>query len=140
MVNATLFLTDMSKPHHGKLHCADDGHWFFSPGISTDLNKRISLLDFEANCHTLLDSAQLFRGHSKLQCVYQAWNQVQLCTSVLRHVSTHGLTSLIAPTSLKNHLHMILTRKFGMMRMMKSTMVLLCYLPGKLLLKINFIN
>jgi len=111
MVNATLFLTDMSKPHHGKLHCADDGHWFFSPGISADLNKRISLLDFEANCHTLLDSAQLFRGHSKLQCVYQAWNQVQLCTSVLRHVSAHGLTSLIAPTSFKNHLHLNDTAK-----------------------------
>jgi hypothetical protein len=55
-VNATLFLTDMSKPHHGKLHCTTDDHWFFSPGVSTDITKRISLSNFEENCHTLLDS------------------------------------------------------------------------------------
>jgi hypothetical protein len=87
-----------------KLHCADDGLWFFSPGVSTDVRKRFFLLNFEANCHTLLDSTQLFRGYSKFQRVYQACNQVQLHSYVLRHVSAHGLTSLIAPTSLKNHL------------------------------------
>jgi hypothetical protein len=94
----------MSKPRHGKLHRTTDGHWFFSPGVSTDITRRISLPNFEENCHTLLDSAQLFRGHSEFQGVYQARNQVQLHTCVLHHVSAHGLTSLIAPTSLKNHL------------------------------------
>jgi hypothetical protein len=101
--NVTLFLKDMSKPRHGKLHCDSEGHCFFCPGTSTDPSKRLPIHDLVANCQMLLDSAQLFKGHAKFQRVYQARNQLQLCTCVLRHVSAHGLTSLIAPTSLKDH-------------------------------------
>jgi hypothetical protein len=51
----------------------------------------------------LLDTGQLFRGHTKFARVYQARQQVQLHDSVLRHVLAHGLESLIAPASLKQH-------------------------------------
>jgi hypothetical protein len=59
-----------------------------------------------ANCQELLDSGQLFRGHAKFRNVYDARNQGNLQTCVLRHISAHGLKSLIAPTSLKSHLNM----------------------------------
>jgi hypothetical protein len=35
--------------------------------------------------------------------VYNAHAQIQLKDSILRHVSAHGLTSLVAPTSLRMH-------------------------------------
>ncbi len=56
-----------------------------------------------ANCQELLDSGQLFRGHPKFCNVYDAYNQGSLRGCVLRHVSAHGLKSLLAPTSLKSH-------------------------------------
>jgi hypothetical protein len=54
----------------------------------------------------LLDTGQFFRGHAKFRRVYNTRNQIQLQDCVLRHVSAHGLTSIIAPTSLKHHLNM----------------------------------
>jgi hypothetical protein len=98
---ATLFLPNMSKPRHGRLHV--DNNWSFSPGTSTDITKHIPLPDLLANGRTLLENAQLFRGHTKFRRVYQACNQLHLRTCILRHVSAHGLTSLVAPTSLKQH-------------------------------------
>jgi len=64
-----------------------------------------------ANCQHLLDSAQLFRGHTKFTKVYQARNQEQLKSCVLRHVSTHGLQSLLIPPSLKHHSRLSLNDK-----------------------------
>lgn len=43
------------------------------------------------------------RTHAKFKNVYDARNQVSLCTCALCHVSAHDLQSLIAPTSLKHH-------------------------------------
>jgi hypothetical protein len=100
---ATLFLPNMSKPRHGRLHVDSDNNWSFSPGTSTDITKHIPLPDLLANGRTLLENAQLFRGHTKFRRVYQARNQLNLRTCILRHVSAHGLTSLVAPTSLKQH-------------------------------------
>jgi hypothetical protein len=51
-------------------------------------------------------TGQLFRGHAKFRRVYNTRNQVQLRDCVLRHVSAHGLMSIIAPTSLKHHMNM----------------------------------
>ena len=101
--NATLFLSSMTKPKHGKLTCDQDHNWFFCPGGTSDTSKFIPLKDFAADCQSLLDSAQLFKGYTKFQRVYQARSQIQLKNCVLRHVSAHGLMSLIAPSSLKNH-------------------------------------
>lgn len=101
--NATLFLSDMSKPGHGKLHNDDNNQWYFKPGNTSDPSKYIHLADFVSTCQSLLDSAQLFKGHTKFARVYQARNQVQLSTCVLRHVSAHGLSSFVAPSSLKQH-------------------------------------
>jgi hypothetical protein len=50
-----------------------------------------------------MDTGQIFRGHSKFKRVYNTRHQVQLQDSILRHVSAHGLTSLVAPSSLKTH-------------------------------------
>ncbi len=61
------------------------------------------LSDFVASCQNLLDTGQLFRGHAKFKNVYDARNQLSLRDCVLRHVSAHGLKSLIPPTSLKAH-------------------------------------
>jgi hypothetical protein len=98
---ATLFLPEMSKPRHGTLLC-DSGHtWFFCPGATKDSSKFIALPALVENCQTLLENANLFRGYAKFKRVYQARSQVQLKTCVLRHVSAHGLTSLLAPSSLK---------------------------------------
>jgi len=99
--NATLFLADMPKPRHGKLQQSSDNCWHFFPGKGT--SNSIPLDDLEANCQTLLDSGQLFRGHTKFRNVYDTRNQVSLQQCVLRHVSAHGLHSLIAPASLKHH-------------------------------------
>lgn len=72
-------------------------------GNSTDLSQGILLHDLSANFQQLLDTGQLFKGHTKFRRVYNTRAQVQLKDSVLRHVSAHGLTSLIAPTSLNYH-------------------------------------
>jgi hypothetical protein len=72
-------------------------------GNSTDLSQGILLHDLSANFQQLLDTGQLFKGHTKFCLVYNTRAQVQLKDSVLRHVSAHGLTSLIAPTSLNYH-------------------------------------
>jgi hypothetical protein len=98
--NATLFLTTMSKPRHGTLQVDENNIWSFFPGKSEE---GFTLPDLEANCHELLRTGQLFRGHAKFRNVYNARNQASLTTCVLRHVSAHGLRSLIAPTSLKSH-------------------------------------
>jgi hypothetical protein len=99
--NATLFLTDMPTPCHGILRQLSNNCWHFYPGKGT--SDGIPLNDLDANCQTLLDSGQLFRGHTKFRNVYDARNQVSLQQCVLRHVAAHGLQSLIAPTSLKHH-------------------------------------
>jgi hypothetical protein len=99
--NATLFLADMPKPRHGKFQKSSDNCWHFFPGKGT--SDSIPLTDLEATCQTLLDSGQLFRGHTKFRNVYDTRNQVSLQQCVLCHVSAHGLHSLIVPSSLKHH-------------------------------------
>jgi hypothetical protein len=101
--NATLFLTTMSKPCHGTSQCGSNNVWYFYPGKSTE---GIELSDLTVNCQALIDTGQLFRGHAKFRNVYNARNQVCLTECVLRHVSAHGLKSLVAPTSLKAHTSM----------------------------------
>jgi hypothetical protein len=101
--NATLFLSTMIEPRHGKLRQDSSQNWIFCPGNLVDITQGIPLLDLPANFQTLSDTGQLFRGHCKFRCVYNARAQVQLRNCVLRHVSAHGLTSLVAPSSLKNH-------------------------------------
>jgi len=64
------------------------------------------LPDVVANCHDLLETGQLFHGHAKFRNVYDTRNQGSLRACVLRHVSAHGLKSLIAPTLLKAHWNM----------------------------------
>jgi hypothetical protein len=59
----------------------------------------------------LLDTGQRFRGHTKFCRVYHAKNQIQLCDCVLHHVSAHGLMSLVAPSSLKQHTKLTSTDK-----------------------------
>lgn len=101
--NVTLFLNSMTKPRHGKLFQQENTDiWTFCPGNTTDLAKGIVLDDLSSNCQSLLDTGQLFRGHAKFHRVYQTRNQFQLWHCVLRHVSTHGLYHLVAPTSLKH--------------------------------------
>jgi hypothetical protein len=97
---ATLFLTDMSKPCLGRLYSDDNGSWYFCFGKSSDITKGIVLPDFHANYRSLLDSGQIFQGHTKFHKVYQGRNQAQLQDCILRHVSAHGLRCLIAPSSL----------------------------------------
>jgi hypothetical protein len=99
-VNATLFLTTMSKPCHGTLQCGNNNVWYFYPGKSTE---GIELSDLTANCQALIDTGQLFCGHAKFCNVYNATNQVCLTECVLCHVSAHRLKTLVAPTSLKAH-------------------------------------
>jgi len=101
---ATLFLENMSKPRHGTLNLSSrDSSCYFFPGKSTE---GVILHDLEANCQGLLDLGQLFRGHAKFKNLYNARTQVSLQNCVLRHVSAHGLRSLIAPQSLKHHHNM----------------------------------
>jgi hypothetical protein len=101
--NTTLFLSSMSKPHHGKLRLDSKQQWIFTPGNSTDLSKGILLVVLVSNFQQLMDTGQLFKGHTKFYRVYHTRTQVQLKDSVLRHVSTHGLQSLVAPISLSSH-------------------------------------
>jgi len=99
---AMLFLHNMSKPRHGQLYL-NDGQWYFCFGNSKDFEKGVQLLDFSNQHQSLLDTGQLFWGHTKFSRVYQARHQAQLHNYILQHVSAHGLDSLIAPTSLKHH-------------------------------------
>jgi hypothetical protein len=92
----------MSKPRHGTLHLSTGGLWSFYPGKSAGTNS-IPLPDLSANCQELLDTGQLFKGHAKFKNVYDARNQLSLRDCILRHVSAHGLKSLLAPLSLKHH-------------------------------------
>jgi len=92
----------MSKPRHGTLQLLPDDTWSFIPGKGTT-STGISLPDFSANCQELLDTGQLFRGHAKFKNVYDTRNQLCLRECVLRHVSAHGLHSLVTPSSLKAH-------------------------------------
>ena len=78
----------------------DHKNWYFFAGKSTD---GTLLPDFVANVQSLLDTGQLFRGHTKFKTVYDTRTQLGLRDCVLRHVSAHALVSLIAPTSLKAH-------------------------------------
>jgi hypothetical protein len=64
------------------------------------IEKGLLLPDLVANYHHLLDSGQLFKGHAKFKNVYDSRSQFQLRDCVLRHVSAHGLHSLIPPSSL----------------------------------------
>jgi hypothetical protein len=100
---ATLFLHTMSKPNHGRLHTNSTGDWVFCKGNKSDLSKGIILPDLSADCYRLLESGQLFKGHTKFSRVYQACQQAHLTDCVLRHISAHGLQSLIPPSSLKHH-------------------------------------
>jgi hypothetical protein len=84
---ATLFLSNMSKPRHGHLYQNESNEWILCTGNNKDLTKGILLPDLAAQYQTLLDTSQLFCGHSKFTKVYQARNQLHLCDSVLRHVS-----------------------------------------------------
>ncbi len=102
---------NMPKPRHGCLYENSDGQWLFCPGYQFVLSKAINLPDLSANCQNLLDTGQLFKGHTKFHCVYQARHQVSLKDSVLRHISAHGLQSFIAPKSLKQHQSMSSTDK-----------------------------
>jgi hypothetical protein len=101
--NATLFLTHMSKPRHGKLYLNSLDQWVFCPGNSKDLSHGIELPDLSSTYQTLVDTGQFFRSHTKFKRVYNTRSQVQLRNSILRHVLAHGLTSLVAPSSLKAH-------------------------------------
>jgi hypothetical protein len=101
---ATLFLNDMAKPRHGRLRLhSSDKEWYFCPGNTSDFSKGTVIHDLTANCQQLMESSQLFRGHAKFPRVYQARHQTLLQSCVLRHVSAHGLQSLIPPASLKHH-------------------------------------
>jgi hypothetical protein len=100
---ATLFLNHMSKPRHGRLYSNSDGEWIFCTRNRSDLSKGTILHDLLADCHVLLESGQLFKGHAKFPKVYQAHSQAQLTDCVLRHISAHGLQSLVPPSSLKQH-------------------------------------
>ncbi len=98
--NTTLFLNDMSKPRHGTLQLGQDNNWYFCAGKST---QGTLLPDLSANIQSLLDTGQIFRGHTKFKTVYDTRTQLGLRDCVLRHVLAQGLTSLLAPTSLKAH-------------------------------------
>jgi hypothetical protein len=62
----------MSKPNHGRLYEQDGGNWVFCSGNKFDLSKGKLLKDLSATAQQLLDSGQLFRGHTKFNQVYQA--------------------------------------------------------------------
>ena len=105
VANAILFLDNMSKPRHGVFRqSGPDSEWFFYSGKSTV--NGIALPDLSANFQTLADTGQLFKGHKKFKNVYDVRAQLGLCDCVLRHVSAHGLKSLLAPTSLCAHASM----------------------------------
>jgi len=102
-VNATLFLSSMSRPRQGKLRLDSTDNWIFTPGNTIDLAQGILLKDLSSNAQNLIETGQLFKGHTKFRRVYTARNQAQLRESVLQHFSAHGLTSLIPPATLSSH-------------------------------------
>jgi len=51
--NATLFLSNMMKPHHGKLYLDADSQCFFCPGHSQDLSQGTILQDLSSNFQML---------------------------------------------------------------------------------------
>jgi hypothetical protein len=65
--NTTLFLSSMPKPRHGKLRLDSEQQWVFAPGNSINLSKGIILDDLSSNFQQLLDTFQLFKGHTKFQ-------------------------------------------------------------------------
>jgi hypothetical protein len=71
------------------------------PGTLVDPEKGLVLANLPSNCQQLMDTGQLFRGHTKFLRVYQMRNQVHLRDCVLRHVTAHGLSFFVAPSSLK---------------------------------------
>jgi hypothetical protein len=89
--NTTLFLSDMPKPCHGALRFTADKKWLFQPDKTLEDHHGILLPDLEANSQTLLDTGKLFCGHTKFKYVFDTENQISLQTSVLCHVSAHGL-------------------------------------------------
>jgi hypothetical protein len=94
----------MVKPRQGKLFLNAQHQWIFCPGNTKDVTQGIPLPDLTSTFQTLLNTGQLFRGHTKFKRVYNTRLQIQLRTSVLRHASAHGLTSLLALSSLKTNL------------------------------------
>jgi len=101
--NVTLFLSNMQKPRHGKLYQNSALEWVFCSGNSADVSNGVVLPNLLASIQQLSDSGQIFKGHAKFKHVYSARAQIQLRDCVLRHVSAHGLSSLVAPSSLKSH-------------------------------------
>jgi hypothetical protein len=63
--NATLCLSNMTKPRHGKLYLDADSQWFFCQGHSQDLSQGFILHDLSSNFQVLLDTGPLYRGHVK---------------------------------------------------------------------------
>jgi hypothetical protein len=57
----------MTKPRQGKLKRDDHDNWIFCPGLTNDLLHGIRLPDLSANCQMLLDTGQLFHGHTKFR-------------------------------------------------------------------------
>ncbi len=41
---ATLFLTEMSKPKHGRLYMHDDNQWYFCFGNTSDITKGVLII------------------------------------------------------------------------------------------------
>jgi hypothetical protein len=67
----------MSKPRHGTLQLSPDNNWYFYPGKNTTSNG-ILLPDLSANCRMLMDTGQLFKGHTKFRNVYDVCSQLNL--------------------------------------------------------------
>jgi hypothetical protein len=65
--NATLFLSSMVKPRHGKLFLDSTQQWVFCPVNIRDVTQGIPLPDLASTFQTLLDTGQLFRGHTKFK-------------------------------------------------------------------------
>lgn len=63
----------------------------FSVPVIIMIYRGVLLSDLTANYQHLMDTGQIFRGHTKFHRVYQAHHKAQLKECVLRHVSVHGL-------------------------------------------------
>jgi len=81
--NATLFLSSMTKPRHGKLYLDNSNQWIFCSGQSTDLSQGILLDNLVANCQNLLDTGQFLRGHTKFRRVYVTTDGLNMPVSQL---------------------------------------------------------
>jgi hypothetical protein len=73
----TLFLSNMSKPKHGRLYNDNLGQKIFCPGKSSDVTKGILLPYSSANYQHLLDTSHLFCGHTKF---YQVFKHAIMCS------------------------------------------------------------